>query len=76
MENIIKTTIMVLFAVSVVVVISFLTPSQIVTDETAELTPAYTVEYALQDLIKTYEISEDTGRFLNLDSKVDSCEDN
>ena len=76
MENIIKTTIMVLFAASVVAVVSFLTPSQIVTDETDELTPTYTVEYALRDLIKTYEISEDTGRFLNLDSKVDSCEDN
>ena len=74
MNNFIKTALMIMVAVSIVVAFSVVAPKQEIVDDVAQTTIDYQTEYTLQNLIKTYDLSQDTGRFLEDESRVDFCE--
>ena len=74
MSKILKTAAMCLAATSVVILFVLIAPDnqeEVATDYVAEL---YNTQYVLQDLVKTYEVTEDTGIFLSDGRKVDYCE--
>ena len=74
MNNFIKTALMIMIAVSIVIAFSVVAPKQEIVDDVAQTTIDYQTEYTLQNLIKTYDLSQDTGRFLEDESRVDFCE--
>lgn len=74
MRNIIKTTAMLVIAILVVVLFALIAPDVQPGDSTNEIVSEYNTEYALQNLIKTYEVNEDTGIDLTDERKVDYCE--
>jgi len=74
MTKILKTTAMCLAAITVVILfalISLVNQEEVATDYVLE---PYNTQYVLQDLVKTYEVTEDTGIFLSDGRKVDYCE--
>lgn len=74
MSKILKTAAMCLAATSVVILFALIAPDnqeEVATDYVAE---PYKTQYVLQDLVKTYEVTEDTGIFLSDGRKVDYCE--
>jgi len=74
MNNFIKTALMIMVAVSIVVAFSVVAPKQEIVDDVAQTTIDYQTEYTLQNLIKTYDLTQDTGHFIDLESRVDYCE--
>jgi len=74
MTKILKTAAMCLAAITVVILfalISLVNQEEVATDYVLE---PYNTQYVLHDLVKTYEVTEDTGIFLSDGRKVDYCE--
>ena len=76
MRKVIKTTTMLVVAVSIVVLFALIAPDVQPSEPTKQVVSEHNTQYALQNLIKTYEINEDTGIDLSDERKVDYCETN
>ena len=74
MTKSLKTIGMCLFALAVVALFAFIAPETKNEVVTSSVASEYNTQYVLQDLVKNYEITEDTGIFLSTDRKVDYCE--
>ena len=74
MKKIIKTATMILVALSIVVLFALISPKNQTIETDKQVVTEYNTQYALQNLIKTYEVNEDSGIELPDDRKVDYCE--
>ena len=74
MNNIVKTGVMVMIAISIVVIFSMVAPAHSVNENVVQLTSSAQTEYALQNLVKTYDFTQNIGHVLEFEGKVDYCE--
>ena len=74
MNNIVKTGVMVMIAISIVVIFSMVAPARSVSENVAQLTSDAQTEYTLQNLVKTYDFTQNTGHVLESEGRVDYCE--
>ena len=74
MTKVFKTAAMCLVALSIVIMFALIAPDTQDEVASSQIAGAYNTQYVLQDLVKTYEVTEDTGIFLSDGRKVDYCE--